>query len=45
MPLRLEVVDLENPNNIAFLRGPLALFAVGKIPDRIISRDRSFVTI
>jgi DUF1680 family protein len=35
MPLRLEPVDNQNPNNVALLRGPLALFAVGDIPARI----------
>jgi DUF1680 family protein len=35
MPLRLEPIDKENPNNVALLRGPLALFAVGEIPSRI----------
>jgi uncharacterized protein len=29
MPLRLEAVDPENPNTVALVRGPLALFAVG----------------
>jgi hypothetical protein len=31
MPPRLEAVDPENPNSIALLRGPLALFAAGRI--------------
>jgi len=35
MPLRLESVDNENRNNVALVRGPLALFAVGEIPARI----------
>ena len=29
MPLRLEAVDEQNPNHVALMRGPLALFAVG----------------
>jgi uncharacterized protein len=35
MPLRLEAVDDQNPNNVALVRGPLALFAVDEIPARI----------
>ena len=35
MPLRLEAIDSQNPNNVALLRGPLALFAVGDIPTRL----------
>ncbi len=35
MPLRLEAVDDQNPNTVALVRGPLALFAVGDIPARI----------
>jgi len=35
MPLRLESVDNENRNNVALVRGPLALFGVGEIPARI----------
>ncbi|HKW35648.1 MAG TPA: beta-L-arabinofuranosidase domain-containing protein [Candidatus Acidoferrum sp.] len=34
MPTRLEPVDDANPNTVALMRGPLALFAVGKtVPD------------
>jgi DUF1680 family protein len=29
MPLRLEAVDDQNPSNVALMRGPVALFAVG----------------
>jgi DUF1680 family protein len=29
MPLRLEAINPENPNTVALVRGPLALFAVG----------------
>ena len=32
MPLRLLAVDSENPDTMAPLRCPLALFAVGNIP-------------
>ena len=32
MPLRLEAVDEQNPNTVALVRGPIALFAVGDIP-------------
>lgn len=34
MPLRLEAVDDANPNRVALMQGPLALFAIGKtFPD------------
>jgi uncharacterized protein len=39
MPLRLEAVDKENPNRVALMYGPIALFGVGNIPSRI-SRDQ-----
>ena len=32
MPLRLQAVDPENPQIVALLRGPLALFGVGNLP-------------
>ena len=32
MPLRLEAIDPQNPQTVALLRGPLALFAVGNLP-------------
>jgi uncharacterized protein len=32
MPLRLEAVDEQNPDTVALVRGPVALFAVGDIP-------------
>jgi uncharacterized protein len=35
MPLGLEAVDDQNPNIVALLRGPIALFGVGDIPPRI----------
>ena len=39
MPLRLEAVDDANPNTVALMRGPLALFAIGKgFPD--VTRDQ-----
>ena len=34
MPLRLEAVDAQHPNNVALLRGPLALFSVGSLDGR-----------
>jgi DUF1680 family protein len=34
-PLRLEAVDDQNPNNVALMRGPLALFAVGDRPQHL----------
>ena len=39
MPLRLEAVDEQNSNVVALLRGPLALFGVGDIPERITRRQ------
>ena len=39
MPLRLQAVDRENANNVALVRGPVALFAVGKAPDRITRKQ------
>jgi hypothetical protein len=36
MPLRLEAVDKENPNRVALMYGPIALFGVGEIPPRIL---------
>ncbi len=35
MSLRLEAIDDQNPNAVALMRGPLALFAVGEIPTHI----------
>ena len=35
MPLRLESIDEQNKDNVALVRGPLALFGVGNIPQRI----------
>jgi len=35
MPMRLEAVDAQNPNQVALMHGPIALFAVGGIPSRI----------
>ena len=32
MPLRLQAVDPQNPDTVALLRGPLALFGVGTLP-------------
>jgi len=32
MPLRLQAVDPQNPQLVALLRGPLALFGVGNLP-------------
>src|SRR5215469_1648288 len=39
MPLRLEAVDDQNPNNVALMRGPLALFAVSPVPAPITRRQ------
>jgi uncharacterized protein len=35
MPITLEPVDSKNPNTVALLRGPIALFGVGNMPERI----------
>jgi DUF1680 family protein len=35
MPLYLESVDKENPNTVALMRGPLAMFGIGEIPTRL----------
>jgi len=35
MPLRLEAVEPESPNDVALIKGPLALFAVGDVPSRL----------
>jgi hypothetical protein len=32
MPLRLQAIDAQNPQIVALVRGPVALFAVGTIP-------------
>jgi uncharacterized protein len=32
MPVRLQAVDGENPQSVALVRGPLALFGVGNLP-------------
>jgi uncharacterized protein len=37
MPLRLQPVDAQNPNTVALVRGPLALFAVGQLPAKFTS--------
>jgi DUF1680 family protein len=39
MPLRLEAVDDQNPNTVALLRGPVALFAVGDIPASVTRKQ------
>ena len=39
MPLRLEPVDKENRNNVALVRGPLALFAVNDVPANITGKQ------
>jgi hypothetical protein len=35
LPLRLEAVDDQNPNRVALMHGPVALFGVAPIPSRI----------
>jgi uncharacterized protein len=39
MPLRLESVDKQNPNVVALVRGPLAMFAVGGVPADFDRKD------
>ena len=39
MPLRLEAIDNENPNNVALLHGPTALFAVDNISAKLSRKD------
>jgi uncharacterized protein len=39
MPLRLDPVDPENRNNVALVRGPVALFAVAPTPSKITSKQ------
>jgi hypothetical protein len=39
MPLRLEAIDQQNPNNVALMHGPVALFGVGEIPTRITRKQ------
>lgn len=39
MPLRLEAVDAQNPNTVALVRGPVALFGTGTLPDKF-SREQ-----
>ena len=39
MPLRLESIEKETPNNVALLHGPVALFAVGEVPSRLSRKD------
>lgn len=35
MPLRLQAVDAQNPDTVALLRGPLALFNVGSLNEKL----------
>jgi uncharacterized protein len=39
MPLRLEAIDNENPNNVALLHGPIALFAVDNASAKLSRKD------
>jgi uncharacterized protein len=39
MPLKLEPIDDQNPNNVALVRGPQALLAVGEVPTRITRKQ------
>jgi DUF1680 family protein len=35
MPTRLQAIDNENPNNVALVHGPVALFVVGEAPKHL----------
>ncbi len=35
MPMRLEAIDTENPNTVALMHGPIALFGVSDLPSRL----------
>lgn len=39
MPLRLFPVDTENRGTVALMRGPLAMFAVGNVPEHFNRKD------
>ena len=39
MPLRLEAVDEQNPDVVALMRGPVALFAVGESPEHLTRKQ------
>jgi DUF1680 family protein len=39
MPLALKAIDSKNPNTVALMRGPIALFAVGNIPEKITRQE------
>jgi DUF1680 family protein len=39
MPLRLEAIDNEDPNNVALLHGPIALFAVDNASAKLSRKD------
>jgi DUF1680 family protein len=45
LPMRLEAIDAEHPSTVAFIRGPLVLFAIADGPvsvprDQLLSADR-----
>jgi hypothetical protein len=39
MPTVLESVDAKHPNLMALVHGPLALFAIGPIPEKIAGKE------
>src|SRR5712692_10378649 len=39
IPLRLEAVDEQNPNTVALMSGPVALFAVGESPAHLTRKQ------
>jgi hypothetical protein len=45
MPLRLEAIEPENPNLVALMRGPVALFAVGENPAKAARNELLAATV
>jgi DUF1680 family protein len=39
MPMQLESVDPQHPKDVALLQGPVALFAVGELPQSFTRKD------
>ena len=39
MPVRLEAVDAQTPATVALMRGPLALFAIDRVPSHIARKE------
>jgi hypothetical protein len=45
MPITVEAVDTKNPDTVALLRGPIALFGVGNIPEHITRKQMLAATV